>query len=75
LKKENIKSRFRVFRIWPLNHAAMVTKFGRSNVFITTQKEEHELSYHSNATDESNNNEDNHNQPFLGLKDGVVNIL
>ncbi len=53
----------------------MVTKFGRSNVFITTQKEEHELSYHSNATDESNNNEDNHNQPFLGLKDGVVNIL
>jgi hypothetical protein len=59
LKKENIKSRFRVFRIWPLNHAAMVTKFGRSNVFITTQKEEHELSYHSNATDESNTNEDN----------------
>ncbi len=35
----------------------MVTKFGRNNVFITTQKEEHELSYHSNATDESNNNE------------------
>jgi len=26
LKKENVKSRFRVFIIWPLNHVAMVGK-------------------------------------------------
>jgi hypothetical protein len=59
LKKENIKSRFRVSKIWPLNHAAMVANFGPSDVFITTKKEENELSYHSNAIDESNNNKDN----------------
>lgn len=56
-QKENIKSRFRVFRIWPLNLIAMVGKFGPSDVFITTKEEEHENSYHLNAIDESNNNE------------------
>jgi nitrate reductase NapE component len=59
LKKENIKSRFRVFIIWPLNHVAMVGKFGPGDVFIVAKKEEHELSYHSNAIDESSNNEAN----------------
>jgi hypothetical protein len=34
LKKENIKSRFRVFGILPLNHAAMVGKFGPHDVTI-----------------------------------------
>jgi hypothetical protein len=57
LKKANIKSRFRVFRIWPLNHAAMVGNFGPSDVFIAANETKHELSYHSNATYESNNNE------------------
>jgi hypothetical protein len=37
LKKENIKSRFRVSKILPLNHAAMVGKFGPSDVFIATK--------------------------------------
>jgi nitrate reductase NapE component len=36
LKNENIKSRFRVFGILPLNHVAMVGKFGPSDVFTTT---------------------------------------
>jgi len=56
-QKENIKSRFRVFRIWPLNLITMVGKLGPSDVFITTREEEHENSYHLNAIDESNNNE------------------
>jgi hypothetical protein len=59
LKKGNMKSRFRVSIIWPLNHVAMVGKFGPSDVFIATKEKEHELSYHSNATDESSNNETN----------------
>jgi hypothetical protein len=59
LKKENIKSRFKVFRIWPLNHVAMVGKFGLNGVFIVAKEKEHELSYHSNATNESSNNEAN----------------
>jgi hypothetical protein len=36
LKNENIKSRFRVFKILPLNHVAMVGKFSTSAVFTTT---------------------------------------
>jgi hypothetical protein len=32
-------------------------KFGQSDVFIVTKEEEHKLSYHSNATYESSNNE------------------
>jgi hypothetical protein len=59
LKKGNIKSRFRVSRIWPLNHVAMVGKFGPSDVFIATKEAKHELSYHSNTTNESSNNEVN----------------
>jgi hypothetical protein len=35
----------------------MVGKFGPSDVFTVTEEEEHELSYHSNATYESSNNE------------------
>jgi hypothetical protein len=38
LKKGNIKSRFRVFRIWPLNHATMLGKFGPSDVFIVAKE-------------------------------------
>jgi hypothetical protein len=57
LEKRNIKSRFRVYGIWPRNLVTMVGKFGLSDVFITTKKEEHELSYHLDATYESNNNE------------------
>jgi nitrate reductase NapE component len=56
LKKGNIKSRFRVFRIWPLNHVAMVGKFGPCDVFIATKEKEHELSYPSNATNKANVN-------------------
>jgi hypothetical protein len=52
LEKKNIKSRFKVSRIWPLNLEAIVGKFG--DVFIIAKKEEHENSYHSNAIDESN---------------------
>jgi len=37
LKKENIKSRFRVFGILPLNHAAMVGKLGPHDVFIAAK--------------------------------------
>ncbi len=59
MKKGNIKSRFRVSRIWLLNHAAMVGKFGPSDVFIAAKKPEHELSYYSNVIDESSNNEVN----------------
>jgi hypothetical protein len=36
LKNENIKSRFRVFKILSLNHVAMVGKFSPSAVFTTT---------------------------------------
>jgi len=35
----------------------MVGKFGPSDVFTITKEEEHKLSYHSNATYESSNNE------------------
>jgi len=34
----------------------MVGNFGPSDVFIATKKEDHELSYHLDATDESSNN-------------------
>jgi hypothetical protein len=37
LKKENIKSRLRVSKILPFNHAAMVGKFGPGDVFIATK--------------------------------------
>jgi hypothetical protein len=57
LKKENIKLGFRVYGIWPLNPSTMVGKFGPSDVFNTTKEEEHELSYHSDATYEFNNSE------------------
>jgi hypothetical protein len=57
LKKENIKSRFRVFGIWPLNLTTMVGKIGLGDVFTTVEKEKHEISYHSNATDDPSNNE------------------
>ncbi len=43
LRKENIKSRFRVSKIWPINHATMVGKFGPGDVFIVTKEKEHEL--------------------------------
>jgi nitrate reductase NapE component len=36
LDNENIKSRFKVFGIWPLNCVAMVGKFSPSDVFTTT---------------------------------------
>jgi hypothetical protein len=55
LQKENIKSRFKVFGIWPLNLIAMVGNFGPSVVFIAIEKEDHENPYHLNAIDESNN--------------------
>jgi hypothetical protein len=35
----------------------MVGKFGPSDVFIAIEEEEHELSYHLDAIDESSNNE------------------
>jgi hypothetical protein len=57
LKNENIKSRFRVSGIWPLNLITMVGKFGPSDVFTVAKEEEHELSYHSNAIDEPSNSE------------------
>jgi hypothetical protein len=57
LKKQNIKSRFRVSGIWPLNPTIMVGKCDPINVFIATKKEEHELSYYSNLIDEFNSNE------------------
>ncbi len=57
LQKENIKSGFKFFGIWQLNHVAVVRKFGPSDVFTTTKKEEHENSYHLNAIDESSNSE------------------
>jgi hypothetical protein len=46
LQKENIKSRFKIFGISPLNLIAMVGKFGPSDVFAAPEKEEHENSYH-----------------------------
>jgi hypothetical protein len=57
LKKENMKLGFKVSRIWPLNLTTMVGKFGPSDVFTIIEKEEHEVTYHSNAIYESNNNE------------------
>jgi hypothetical protein len=35
----------------------MVGKIGPNDVFNIVKEEEHELSYHSNATDDPNNNE------------------
>jgi len=37
LRKENIKSSFKVFGILPLNHATMVGKFGPCDVFIAAK--------------------------------------
>jgi nitrate reductase NapE component len=45
LKKETINSRFRVYGIWPLNLAAMVGKFGLSEVFIVVEEEGAENAY------------------------------
>jgi hypothetical protein len=53
LEKKNIKLRFRVFGIWPLNLEAVVGKFG--DVFIIAKEKEHKNSYDSNAIDEFNN--------------------
>jgi hypothetical protein len=39
LKKETIKLGFRVYKIWPLNPATMVGKFGLSEVFIGAKEE------------------------------------
>jgi hypothetical protein len=55
LKKENIQSRFKVSGIWTLNLITMVGNFGLGDVFNVVEKEEHELSYHSNVTNEPNN--------------------
>jgi hypothetical protein len=44
LKKKNIKLRFKVFGIWPLNLETIVGKF--ENVFIIAKEEEHINSYH-----------------------------
>ncbi len=52
LKKENTKSRCKVYGIWPLNPTTMVGKFGPNDVFIVAKEEEHELSYYLNATNE-----------------------
>jgi hypothetical protein len=57
LKNENIKSRFKVFGIWPLDLITMVGKIGPSDVFTVAKEEEHELSYHSNAIDKPSNSE------------------
>jgi hypothetical protein len=38
LKKENMKSRFKVCRIWPLNSTAMAEKFGPSEVSLQQKK-------------------------------------
>ncbi len=57
LKNKNIKLGIKVVGIWPLNHTTMVGKFGPSDVFIAIEEEEHELSYHLDAIDESSNNE------------------
>jgi len=38
-EKETIKLEFRVCRIWPLNLATMVGKFGSSEVFIVAKEE------------------------------------
>jgi len=57
LKKENVKLRFKVFGIWPLNPATMVEKFSPGDVFIVIKEGKHEVSYHSNAIDEYSNNE------------------
>jgi hypothetical protein len=56
LKKDNIKSRFRVSWIWPLNHVAMVGKFIPSDMFTSVEEEDHKNSYYSNPTNESSNN-------------------
>jgi PDZ domain-containing secreted protein len=57
LKKENVKLRFKVYGIYPLNPATMVEKFGLGDVFIIIEEEKHEVSYHSNAIDEYSNSE------------------
>jgi hypothetical protein len=55
LKKQTIKLRFKVCRIWPLNPIAMVGKFGPNKVFITTKEEGEKNAYQSDATKDSYN--------------------
>jgi hypothetical protein len=39
LKKETIKSKFRVCKIWPLNLVTMVGKFSPNEVFTIAKEE------------------------------------
>jgi hypothetical protein len=47
MSQKNIKSRFKVWEMWPLNLVAMVGKFNPIQVFIATKDEDHENAYPS----------------------------
>jgi hypothetical protein len=47
MSQKNIKSRFKVWEIWPLSLVAMVEKFNPIEVFIATKDEDHENAYTS----------------------------
>ncbi len=55
-KNDNIKSRFSVSWIWPLNLATMVGKFVPNDMFTNVEEEDHKNYYYSNPTNESSNN-------------------
>jgi hypothetical protein len=45
MSQKYIKSRFKVYEIWPLNLVAMVGKINVIEVFIATKDEDHENAY------------------------------
>jgi hypothetical protein len=45
MSQNYIKSRFKVWEMWPLNLVATVEKFNPIEVFIATKDEDHENAY------------------------------
>jgi hypothetical protein len=56
--KKNIKYKFKIYGIWPLDPITTVGKFGLGEIIIVAKEEDHENSYLSYATNESNDIKD-----------------
>jgi hypothetical protein len=56
--KKNIKYKFKIYGIWPLDPITTVGKFGLGEIIIVAKEEDHENSYLSYATNESNDTKD-----------------
>jgi hypothetical protein len=55
---KNLKEKLKVYGIWPLDPTTIIGKFGLGEIIIVAKKEDHENSYLSYATNESNYTKD-----------------